>query len=99
MEASYAAGAGLPEEDAVRMRAGSWPGSPIAARVRGRGGAMRGGSGEPMLRFGCLRGSPRRGRGSCADFTEVNEKGDGGRIIGQVIGEKRERQGTCAISA
>jgi uncharacterized protein YecT (DUF1311 family) len=45
----------LPEEDEVRMRAGqlAW----ITYRdmtCEVEAGAMRGGSGEPMLRFGCL---------------------------------------------
>lgn len=56
MEANYAAAlARLPEEDAVRMRAGQ------LAWITYRGmmceveaGAMRGGSGEPMMRYGCL---------------------------------------------
>lgn len=56
MQAAYdAALARLPEEDAVRMRAGqlAW----ITYRemmCEVAAGYMRGGSGEPMMRFGCL---------------------------------------------
>jgi uncharacterized protein YecT (DUF1311 family) len=56
MQANYAATlARLPEEEAVTMRAGqlAW----ITYRdmtCEVEAGAMRGGSGEPMLRFGCL---------------------------------------------
>jgi hypothetical protein len=42
--------------------------------LRGRGGAMRGGSGEPMLRFGCLARLTEARARELRDFTRSTER-------------------------
>jgi hypothetical protein len=60
---------------------------------------MRGGSGEPMLRFGCLIRLTEARTEELRDFTGQLTKGAGRRHHRAGEPQNREKESTCAISA